>query len=132
MLIIVIAMISLHVLSAVFWAGTTFSLARTGGAQVTAFRWPQLGAALTAILTGAGLWDLLHADSFDSMEQVLAIGALCALIAAAVQLASGIFARSHRMSTEDSGQPLRDRVAQRAAAGLLAIAVICMAAARYT
>lgn len=132
MQIIVIAVISLHVLSAVFWAGTTFSLARTGGAQTAAFRWPQLGAALTAILTGAGLWHLLHAGLFGLMEQVLAIGALCALIAAAVQLASGIFALGHRMSTDDRGWPARDAVAQRAAASLLAIAVICMAAARYS
>src|SRR5215469_6044972 len=53
----------LHILSGVFWAGSTFALARTraGGADQL-FR-PQMGAALVAVITGGLLWHLLHPSS---------------------------------------------------------------------
>lgn len=44
--------LSLHVLSSVFWAGSSFALARTGGAGGEQLVFPQLGAATIAILTG--------------------------------------------------------------------------------
>jgi hypothetical protein len=43
----------LHVLSGVFWAGTTFALARTGGNQADQLFRPQMGAAMIAVATGA-------------------------------------------------------------------------------
>jgi hypothetical protein len=46
----------LHVLSGVFWAGTTFALARTGGNQADLFFRPQMSAAAIAVVTGGVLW----------------------------------------------------------------------------
>src|SRR5712672_784019 len=84
--------LSLHVLSSVFWAGSSFALARTGAAGGEQLVFPQLGAATIAILTGAylgHLGHLVHAGSFGTTEQVLALGAVCALIAVGVQAAIG-------------------------------------------
>ncbi|MGL3107319.1 hypothetical protein [Bradyrhizobium sp. BR 1432] len=81
--------LSLHVLSSVFWAGSSFALARIGGVGGEQLVFPQLGAATIAILTGGYLGHLVHAGSFGTTEQVLAVGAVCALIAAGVQAAIG-------------------------------------------
>ena len=55
-----IVALALHVLSGVFWAGSTFVLARTGGDQADRLFRPQMGAAVVAIASGAVLWFLLH------------------------------------------------------------------------
>ena len=52
MQIALIIALSLHILSAVFWAGTSFTLARTGGAGGEQLFRPQMGAAVIAVLTG--------------------------------------------------------------------------------
>src|SRR5258708_1141999 len=81
-----IAAVAVHVLAAVFWAGTTFALARTGGAAVDRVFVPEMGAAAIAILSGGYLWKLTHGGGvFGQAEQVLAVGALCAIIALGVQ-----------------------------------------------
>ncbi|RZN08986.1 hypothetical protein CWO91_20035 [Bradyrhizobium genosp. SA-3] len=125
--------LSLHVLSSVFWAGSSFALARTGGAGGEQLVFPQLGAATIAILTGGYLGHLVHSGHFGTAEQVLAVGAVCALIAAGVQAAIG--PRALMASRRGAGNPeeLRSRIAtaQRVAAGLLGIAALCMGAARY-
>jgi hypothetical protein len=122
----------LHVLSGVFWAGSTFVLARTGGYQADRFFRPQMGAATVAVLTGALLWFLLHRGPADIQEYVLGVGAVCALLAAGVQGASAPALRLAASGEAKKFIPSR-RVAfsLRIAAGLLAIAVACMAAARY-
>jgi hypothetical protein len=122
----------LHVLSGVFWAGSTFVLARTGGYQADRFFRPQMGAATVAVLTGALLWFLLHRGPADIQEYVLGVGAVCALLAAGVQGASAPALRLAASGEAKEFIPSR-RVAfsLRIAAGLLAIAVACMAAARY-
>jgi len=108
----------LHVLSGVFWAGSTFTLARTGGAGAEKLFRPQMRAALVAVLTGALLWHLLHRGSPGTTEYVLAAGALAAVVAAGIQ---GVWGRrAGHMG-----------LAQRLAALLLGVTVICMAAARY-
>ena len=112
----VIILIALHVLTGVFWAGSTFTLARSGGAGGEALFRPQMGAAVIAVLTGVGMWHLLHAGNFALGEKILAAGALAAIAAAGVQGAL------HRK------QPA---TAQRIAAGLLAITVVCMVVSRY-
>jgi hypothetical protein len=63
---------------------------------------------------------------------ILAIGALCALLAVGVQGMMGAPALRKLTAMGDSDE-LRHRVArsQRIAAALLAITVTCMAAARY-
>jgi uncharacterized membrane protein len=133
MQIVLIIALSLHVLSSVFWAGTSFTLARTGGAGGEKLFGPQMGAAVVAILTGAYLGHSVHEGSFGTAEKILAVGALAALIAAGVQAAVGGGAiRSLRGGAADEASA-RSRLAaaQRIAAALLAVAAICMGAARY-
>jgi nitric oxide reductase large subunit len=125
--------LSLHVLSSVFWAGSSFALARIGGVGGEQLVFPQLGAATIAILTGGYLGHLVHSHSFGKTEQVLAVGAVCALLAAGIQAVIG--PRALVALRRGTGKPedLRARIAavQRAAAGLLGIAALCMGAARY-
>ncbi|MDE5445328.1 hypothetical protein GWG65_28630 [Bradyrhizobium sp. CSA207] len=125
--------LSLHVLSSVFWAGSSFALARTGAAGGEQLVGPQLGAATIAILTGGYLGHLAHSGSFGAAERVLAVGAVCALIAAAVQAAIGPRAllNLRRGTSEAADVHSRIATAQRVAAALLAITALCMGAARY-
>lgn len=112
--------LSLHVLSSVFWAGSSFALARIGGVGGEQLVFPQLGAATIAILTGGYLGHLVHSGSFGTTEQVLAVGAACALVAAGVQAVIG--PRALMAFRRGAGNPedLRSR-----------IAALCMGAARY-
>jgi uncharacterized membrane protein len=133
MQIALIIALSLHILSTVFWAGTTFTLARIGGVGGEQLFRPQMGAAVVAVLTGGYLGHLVHAGAFGTAEQILAVGALAALVAAGVQGAIGGRAiRSLRTGTADEADA-RSRIAkaQRIAAGLLAVTAVCMGAARY-
>src|SRR4030081_4159990 len=133
MQIALIIALSLHILSTVFWAGTTFTLARPGGVCGEQLFRPQMGAAVIAVLTGGYLWHLAHAGSFGTAEQILAVGALAALVAAGVQGAIGGRAiRSLRAGTADeAGARSRIATAQRIAAGPLAVTAASMGAARY-
>lgn len=133
MQLVLIIALSLHVLAAVFWAGTSFTLARTAGAGGEQLFRPQMGAAVVAVLTGAYLWSRLHAGAFGRFEQVLAVGAACAILAAAIQgLVCGRAVGALRQGRADLALA-RSRIAvgQRIASGLLAVALICMVAARY-
>jgi hypothetical protein len=134
MQITLIITLVLHVLSGVFWAGTTIALARTGADQADRFFRPQMGAAVVAVATGGLLWHLLHEGSFGAGERMLAIGALCAFAAAGVQgVAGGPALRKLAVASATEAAGLRHRVAigQRVAAALLMVTVICMAASRY-
>jgi hypothetical protein len=124
----------LHVLSGVFWAGTTIALTRVNGDQTNQMFRPQMGAAIVAIATGALLWFLLHRGPPQPQEHILGIGAVFALLAAGVQRISGAGARRIRAGTgEAEASRLRRRAetGQRIGAGLLAVTVACMAASRY-
>jgi hypothetical protein len=123
----------LHVLTGVFWAGTTFTLALTGGAHADRLFRPQMAAAVVVVLTGGLLWHLAHSGAFGTAEQLLDVGALCAIVAAGVQGMSTGPALRHRAAGGAELPSLRARMAtgQRVAAGLLTVTVICMAAARY-
>jgi hypothetical protein len=128
---IIIVVTALHVLNSVFWAGSTFALASTGGVLVERLFRPQMGAATVAVITGAALWHYLHEGSFGTSEQILATGAACAIIAAGIQ---GISTGSTLRAADpvNSAQALRSiAIGQRTAAVLLAITLICMAVARY-
>src|SRR5258705_9040415 len=108
MLYVLMAVLSLHVLSAVFWAGTSFALARTGGLGGARLFRPQMGAAFVAVITGGYLWSQLHAGGFGTPERVLAIGAACAVIAAGIQgRFGGLAIRALRRGgiTDAQGQP---------------------------
>jgi hypothetical protein len=126
---LIIALV-LHVLSGVFWAGSTFALARTGGNLAEQLFRPQMGAATVAIVTGGVLGYLLHRGTPGIQEHLLTIGALCAMLAAAVQGASAHVVK--RLSAGDAiAASSGVATSQRIAAALLAVTVICMAAARY-
>ena len=52
MQLLFIIALSLHILAATFWAGATFTLARTNGEGAEKLLRPQMGAAVLAALTG--------------------------------------------------------------------------------
>ncbi len=134
MQVTVILAVALHVLTGVFWAGSTFTLARTDGVLAERLFKPQMGAAVVAIAAGIVLWYLLHRGDPGPMEYVLAFGAGSALLAAGVQgVSCGPAIRKLASADQAHALQLRKRMAmgQRIAAGLLAITVVCMAAARY-
>jgi hypothetical protein len=133
MQIALIITLSLHILSTVFWAGTSFVLARTGGVGGEQLFRPQMGAAVVAVLTGGYLGHLVHAGAFGATERILAAGALAALVAAGIQGAIGGRAIGSLRSgkADEAGARSRIATAQRLAAVLLAVAALCMGAARY-
>jgi len=135
---LILSVQALHVLPAVFWAGTTFALARSGGAGAETLVRAQVGAMAVTILAGAGMWMLTHRGAFGSAERVLAIGIACALLAGAIQTLFALpAARALRTAgdgqTRTEAQALRRKVAaaERVAMLLLAVTVICMTASRY-
>lgn len=128
---VLVVAISLHVLAAVFWAGSTAALARTGGSETKRLFRPQMGAAAVAILTGGYLWHTIHQGAVGPMERSLMIGALSAFAALIVQVA--VVGGALREARAEAGAvlPARVLIAHRVAAGLLMIAIVTMAAARY-
>jgi hypothetical protein len=112
---LIVVLLAVHVLTGVYWAGSTFALAGSGQGAGNLFG-RQMGAATVSVLTGLWLWWILHRGPPGGMERTLAIGAACAVAAAGVQ---GALRRS---------SPL---LSQRIAALLLGITVICMTVARY-
>jgi len=131
--LVLLVAIVLHILSGVFWAGSTFVLARTEAAFIDRLFRPQMGAAVLAVLTGGVLWHVLHRSGFGRQEVVLALGAFAAVVAAGVQ--GALCGRALRQLAIAGGTHTRSQVqaalGQRIAAGCLGLTVICMAAARY-
>ena len=126
-------LVALHVLPGVFWAGSTFVLARTSAESVERLAYPQIGAAFVTIVAGAILWNFTHGTDFLSSERILALGVLSALIAAVLQASSLPIVGRLRSADGRVTASLRARIArrQRAAGGLLAVTVICMVVFRY-
>ena len=124
---------ALHVLAAVFWAGTTFALARTGGVAAERLFKPQIAAAVLACLSGGYLGHTLHAHALGHPEQVLIAAAAAAVIALLVQVSLvGDAMRTLCDGARDHAQArAQATVAHRVAAGLLGLAAIGMATARY-
>lgn len=133
MQLMLITAIALHVVSGVFWAGTTFTLARTGGARGEFLFKPQMGSATVAVLSGLWLWSLAHRGQFGATEKALAVGIVFAFIAAGVQGAIGGRAVRQLAHHELAEEPARAKIAfaQRLAAVLLFVTVFCMAISRY-
>lgn len=130
---VIIITISLHALAAVFWAGSTFLLARDPKLGAAALFGPQMGAAILALLTGGYLWHLLHEGGFGPAEQTLGLGALCAIAAAGAQgaLVAGASRRLRNGALSEAEAARRIALGERIAAALLAVALICMVSARY-
>lgn len=122
---LLIIAIAVHVLSSIFWAGSTFVLARSGGLGAEGLFRPQIGAASIAILSGLLLWHLLHGDSFERAEMILATGAAAALLAFLIQLT---VVRPELRSVEPSP---RVTIGYRLSAVLLVVTIISMAVSRY-
>jgi len=124
---------ALHVLTTAFWAGTTFALARTGGAAAERLFGPQVAAALLAFASGGYLGHTLHAHAFGRPEQVLM--AAIAASAAALLLQAALVGRVLRTLRDGARDQARARaqaaLAHRVAAVLLGLAAIGMASARY-
>ncbi|MER8715638.1 hypothetical protein [Mesorhizobium sp. M1295] len=128
-----IIVLGLHVMAGVFWAGTTIAVAREPEIRAERFFRPQMGAAGVVFLTGLLLWYFFHNGSFGSMEKVLALGILTALIAAGVQGAL-VGSASRQLAGADAATQTQLRAkmtkGERIAGGLLLITVFCMATAR--
>jgi hypothetical protein len=111
------ALISLHALSGVFWAGSTLALTHTSPAhKITPELYrAQMSAAVLTIAAGAALWGIVIRGAHGPMETTLGIGALCAVVAAGVQ----------------GGMRKSPVMAQRIAAVLLSATVVCMVISPY-
>ncbi|MEQ1939197.1 hypothetical protein ABMA46_13160 [Mesorhizobium sp. CN5-321] len=128
-----IVALGLHVMAGVFWAGTTFTIARDPEIKAERFFGPQMGSATLAVITGALLWYFFHNGLFGNMEMVLALGIVSALAAAGVLGALVGPARAQLAGAAPEKETLlRARMArgERIAARLLALTVLCMAIAR--
>ena len=125
--------ISVHILSAIFWAGTSFALARNGGAGAVKLFAPQMGAAAIAVLSGTYLWSQLHSAEFGTAERVLAVGAVCAITAAGLQGALGGRAIRALRRADIAGGQIQPRLAllHRISSGLLTVTIVSMAISRY-
>jgi hypothetical protein len=123
---------ALHVLAAVFWAGSTFVLARSAAVGAERLWRPQLGAAAVTTLSGGYLWSALHRGQFDDSERVLAVGIVAALVAAALQATVGrTAARAPERNPADPTLRRRTAIIQIVASAPLALTIICMAVSRY-
>jgi hypothetical protein len=121
---------SLHVLSGAGWAGLTFAMARTGAAQIERLFVPQIGGAVIAVLSGGWFWSLTHRGAFGRAEIVLAFGVALVLTALAIQAITGRSA-IRAAADHEAAAHARAAIGQRISAGLLAVTLIVMAAARY-
>lgn len=115
MRILVMCLLSLHALSGVFWAGSTLALSHSFFELTPKLFRAQMAAAALTVAAGIALWGVAIGGSHGPMATTLAIGALCAIVAAGVQ---GAMRRS----------PV---VSQRIAAVLLSITVVCMVVSPY-
>lgn len=112
----------LHVLAATFWAGSTFTLARSDSSSTGQLFVPQMGAAAATVLAGAYVWAKMFSDTPG--HAVVGIGALAALAAIAVQgVLVGLVRR--RIATDPSARA-RATLGHRIASGLLALTIVCM------
>jgi hypothetical protein len=119
----------LHVLSVAGWAGLTFAMARTAAAQLEQLFVPQMGAAVTAMLSGGWFGYLTHRGAFGRSELLLAFGVVFALTAFAIQAVTVSMAL--RVLPRPASLGGRVVIGQRISAGVLALTLIVMAAARY-
>jgi hypothetical protein len=115
---------ALHVLTTIFWAGSTFVIARTDVLDTRKLFGPQVGAAIFAILSGGYLWHLFHSNAPGRAEHILMIGMGAALAALVLQVVAFF-----KLRGANSPGPIASL--HRPAAGLLAIAAVCMAAFRF-
>jgi hypothetical protein len=128
MAIVLLIVRVIHVLAAVFWAGSTFALARSGGSSAASLFRPQMSAAGVALATGGYLWTQ-SGLGFSSSGTTLLLGAVCAVAAAVAQ---GVLAGpALRTAGDTSGTVRRAAIAHRIASALLTLTLIAMVVAPY-
>lgn len=132
MQIVVMIVIALHALAAVLWMGTTMAMVRSKGLGAETLFRPQMAGATVSVLTGGYLWHLFHMGDTGPYGMILAGGATCALVAAAVQ-AVGVGSRLRQLQTADNPVAVQHKVgtAHRIAGGLLSLCLVCMVIARF-
>lgn len=113
----------LHVLAATFWAGSTFTLARTGGKSAEQLFAPQMGAAVVTILAGGYLWARMFGPA-GVHHPVLGLGAVAAVLAGLIQAV--MIGRVLRKIPAEAPARAHAAIAHRIAAGLFAITIACM------
>lgn len=128
---LLIAGLSLHVLAAVFWGGSTFVLARSGALGAVRLFRPQMVAAAITVGSGGYLGHLVHGAVVGPAEKVLAIGAVAAIAALIIQAAVAGPVLWSTAPGDTPGRSSRVVMAYRVSAGLLAIATVAMASSRY-
>ena len=114
--------IVLHVLPAVFWAGSTFVLARNGGLGAEGLIVPQLGAGAVTIVVGLYVW--VTSLGMGPGPVALSLGAAFAVLAFIVQAAMVAPVR-RRIASEPAARG-RAAIGERVSALLLAMALIGM------
>ncbi len=124
-----IALYLFHVGAGLYWLISSFlaALAKGKGGQ-DQFRLQMVAAFLT-FAVGAVLWREMHAYQFGAMEALLALGVVCAMVAAGVQgmRVGGSLRKLRQGVISQQAATDRIRMAQRIAAALLAVALLCMA-----
>lgn len=133
MFIIIVVATCWHVVGAIYWAGSTMTMACADAPPSRRFFIAQMLVALTTVLAGGVLWCRLHAGVFAAMEQALALAAGCAVLALLVQLALVGPAVLRRRPAPTDGAARADHVAitYRISAGLLLCAGAVMSIAKY-
>ena len=132
--ITLLIVIGLHMAATLFWLLT--SLAQVKDADLhragVLFR-PQMIAAVVAVFTGGGLWQMLHGGGHGPREMVLGVGALCAIVAAGVQgaLVGGPVRRLKTGGVSEADAARKVLLGQRIAAALLTVALVAMIGQRH-
>ncbi len=129
-----IALLTLHVLAGVFWAGSTSAMANLASMDAARLFPFQMGSAALTVVTGLALWWFQLGTNFDTHEQILAVGLVAAIIAAAAQIALVGGARSRLAASAPADDPATNAnmtQGNRIAAGLLMITVASMVIARF-
>jgi hypothetical protein len=124
--------VAVHVLTGVFWTGAAFVLARfgpaTGGLRL---RRVQLLAATLSVVVGAWLWIGRRGEWGELQAEAMQLGAVAAVLAAAVKSALGLGASRRLDGPDDAAARRRLMMIDRLAALLLGVAVTAMVLARY-
>jgi hypothetical protein len=91
----------------------------------------QLLAATVSVVVGAWLWFGRRGEWGEAQAQAMQLGAIAAILAAAVQSALGLGASRRLEGPDDAGARRRLVMVDRLAALLLAVALTAMVLARY-
>ncbi len=130
---LMMVLIVLHVVPGVFWAGSTFALARDPMMGDRSLGVAQAGAAGVTILVGIVLMAMHYDVAPGAPDWDLGIGALCALVAVGFQ--HGMAWPARRRLAQGAGDETANRqralLGQRIAALLLAVTVIAMVIWRF-